>query len=478
MRKFLLLLSVLIAPALAAQEYEVPEITVSKDKVRVDGKAFYAHIVGAKQTLYSISKVYGVSVEQIYASNRNLNLQSEGLKIGQVLLIPMERSAESPATPAPAENDSVPASEPEDSLSAGLRTGLALFPTMPEPSATPQSVSVAVLLPFNAGTAPDAGSVDFYRGALLAARKVGSSGTDINIRTYDISGAGTNRYMIRWADVILGPVSEAEVGSAARLCPEGKYIISPLEPKNAALTDSLRVIQVPPSASAQAEDAARWAAFDMAPGDSLVVILEKGKPLGEASAAMIAALRRTGMRFSTLTYDLLSGTGIQENFARLASRLGTTRYLIASEEEPFVNDAIRNINLMAYKKHKVILYGPSKIRSFPTVEAENLHNVSTHISASYQIDYNDPEVQGFVLAYRALFDSEPNSFAFHGYDCLKFFTMMSSRYGSNWPSALPFERARGLQTDFHFRDYVGTGKTNGALRRVIYNPDFTITLQN
>ena len=32
-----------------------------------------------------------------------------------------------------------------------------------------------------------------------------------------------------------------------------------------------------------------------------------------------------------------------------------------------------------------------------------------------------PEVAAFVMSYRALFGCEPNSFAFHGYDCLDYF---------------------------------------------------------
>ena len=82
-----LLLSVLALPV-AAQDYEVPEIEISKDKVLVDGKPFFAHVVTPKQTLFSISKAYGVSVRDIIDANRKLDLENRGLKIGDVLLIP------------------------------------------------------------------------------------------------------------------------------------------------------------------------------------------------------------------------------------------------------------------------------------------------------------------------------------------------------------------------------------------------------
>ena len=39
-----------------AQEYVAPPVTISKEKVKIDGKAFYSHIVLERQTLFSISK--------------------------------------------------------------------------------------------------------------------------------------------------------------------------------------------------------------------------------------------------------------------------------------------------------------------------------------------------------------------------------------------------------------------------------------
>lgn len=467
MKKFALILLVLLALPLAAQDYEVPQISVSKDKVRVAGKAYYAHVVTAKQTLYSISKVYGVSVQDIFDSNKNLKLESEGLKIGQVLLIPTE-----------------PLVREELVTEEAQVQGRALFPQMKksdenriqdkEEEQGLEVVNIAILLPFNANGATDDKSVDFYSGVLLAARELGNKGININLSSYDISGGNISSSMLRDADLILGPISEREVYSAAGICPYGKYIISPLEPKTAGMADSLRVIQAPTPTVAQAEDAVRWAIGDMAPGDSLILIREKGKPLSGIPAAMLFTLKKSGMRYSTLSYELLSGLQIQPVFVERSSTHGTTRYLIASEDESFVNDAVRNINLMAYKKQKVVLYGPSKIRSFGTIETENLHNISTHISSSYQIDYSKPEVLAFVKSYRALFECEPNSFAFHGYDCLNYFATMCARFGNSWFARLTSENGSGLQTDFSFEPIAGAGQINTAIRRVVYTPDYRI----
>ena len=72
MKRYLaaILLAVMILPAqLTAQEYVNTPVEISKEKVKVDGKVCYSHVVLEKQTLYSISKAYGVSIADIYRFN-------------------------------------------------------------------------------------------------------------------------------------------------------------------------------------------------------------------------------------------------------------------------------------------------------------------------------------------------------------------------------------------------------------------------
>ena len=60
------------SPGSLAQDYTAPQVTVSREKTRMGGKLYYSHIVLEKQTLYSISKAYGVPVEAIYDANPGL----------------------------------------------------------------------------------------------------------------------------------------------------------------------------------------------------------------------------------------------------------------------------------------------------------------------------------------------------------------------------------------------------------------------
>ena len=502
----------------AAQLYPTPEVKISQDKVRVNGKSYYAHVVTDKQTLFSISKAYNVSLQDIYDANKNLDLENAGLKSGQVIFIPTQGTK--PAEPsetvsnAPVEPvipDKKPGVDKKDSgsaldrwlypgkyrtdSSASLRDPIrenaseGVSPSEPDSLVVrtdssafvldiPQTITVAMVLPFTSSKLSD-NSVDFYSGALLAARDYGRAGVSVDINAIDVRDSATiSPSTLEAYDVIIGPITSKDMSVMLDKCPEGKFIISPLDPHASTLAADHPSIQAPTPTTLQNQDIVNWAIQDMMPGDSLVLITSKGASLSEGSKCIIEALKASGVRYHTISYGILEGLSIQKAFEWHHSANGTTRYIIAADDESFVNDAVRNVNLMLFKKHDVALYAPSRIRSFNMIETEYLHSVNTHISAAYFTDFNKKAVSDFIMTYRALYNVEPNQFAFHGYDTMSCFISLCHQFGRQWAKVLDDYTNYGLQTNFRFaREEGSMGFVNTAVRRVIYTPDYQIILQ-
>ena len=82
-------------------------------------------------------------------------------------------------------------------------------------------------------------------------------------------------------------------------------------------------------------------------------------------------------------------------------------------------------------------------------------------------------MQKFLLAYRALYGTEPNQFAFQGYDTAMYFINIVSKYGGGWKYLLEGTTAKGLHTDFKF-----SGHKNTAVRRIVYGKDFRTVMVN
>lgn len=517
---------------LNAQEYENAPVTISKEKVKIDGQVCHSHIVLEKQTLYSISKAYGVTIEDIYKYNPSV--KENGLKKNSIILIPAledngrKEEAQAARThtvkwfedidgiaakygvsvnaimkannlnsrklskrqklviPAPGEYEDetstetsdIPATEVADSTAAADTVVLDEHALFPGWGFSRKEVDMSLLLPLKAtGSSASRQNMDFYSGVLLAIYDMSKEGVSTNLNVYDVADGNLNAAVekIMNSDVVIGPVSSADIARLLEMAPETKAIVSPLDPRAGDLVNGNdAMIQAPTPHTTQYADLVSWIKEDMRPEDRCLVITEKGARQTDAVVGMTAAIDSSGIQYSPLSYSILEGRNVTESLAYLMAENATNRVYIASESEAFVNDVVRNLNLMIHKKYDVVLYAPSKIRSFETIEVENFHNSSLHVSLGYYIDYENAMVKDFLLRYRALFNTEPTQFAFQGYDVARYFITMCSRYGGRWMDRIEGETSPMLQSTFRFVKAEDGGYTNTGVRRIIYDNGWTV----
>ena len=590
MNRFFAILSaiaILACPTVSfAQEYVPTEVTVSKEKVKMDGKVYYSHIVLERQTLFSIAKAYGVSVQDIYDANSNL--KASGLKKNAIILIPTEsaykqeiaqeteasgaaEAAESEAkTPmaAAGESEAVVKDSPKgkevikdkdyfikhtvkwyedlDSISEkyGVPVDIIMklndlkgrkltsrqklwIPKSPEhldayiatgelgykiskiedkkaseeesrPEADTKKddrndpfnifqyqpkteVKIAMLLPVNASAAkPSEGNMDFYSGALLAAKAMGEEGVNVDLSVYDCTGGNipVTPERISASDIVIGPVTGSDIVKLFEKNHDSTYVVSPLDPRAANLVYNYRnLIQAPASAESQYRDLVNWICDETGEKDRIIVISEKGARDFKYSQLINGTFQEADMDYKTFSYNILEGRQVGNTLKTMMTSEGANRVLVASESEAFVNDVVRNLNLLAFDKYNVVLFAPSRIRSFETIEVDNFHNTKLHCSLSYYIDYNSPEVQDFLMAYRALYNAEPSPFAFQGYDLTYYFISTISQFGDRWKERFSDGTASLLQSDYSFeRINEYGGFINTGIRRIEYKPDYKIEL--
>src|SRR5688572_16191277 len=78
------------------------------------GKTYIVHKVEAKETLYSISKKYGVSVDDVKKANEDLTAD---LKVGQTILVPAKNVSTAVVRPSNIKTHTVEASQTLYSIS-------------------------------------------------------------------------------------------------------------------------------------------------------------------------------------------------------------------------------------------------------------------------------------------------------------------------------------------------------------------------
>ena len=553
-----LLTAVLLATGITsqtyAQEYESTPVTISREKVKINGQVCYSHIVLERQTLYSISKAYNVTIDDIYRYNPTV--KEKGLQKNSILIIPAVEIASEPAAPEvvnvpedqkteqPAAEENTVKEEAVEVAPQRLHTvkwfedldmisrkyGVSVEAIMKanglsgrklarrqklvipyndevivadEPEAmnpaeqadttetsdstadkkpgifegllfNKKEVNLSLILPFKAtGTSSSAGNMDFYSGVLLAVYDMANQGTSCDLNVYDASNDSISKENIENSDIIIGPVSPAELRNVLEMDP--KAVVSPLDQRAASLTKTFSdMIQAPTPLELQYKDLLNWIDEDMEYSDRFIVITEKGGTQTEATVQMKAAADSSRLEYKHLAYSILEGRNVTSSLEYIMTESGTNRVYIASDSEAFVNDVVRNLNLMIYKKYDVVLYAPSRIRNYETIEVENFHNTSLHVSTGYYIDYEDPRVQEFLLKYRALYNAEPTQFAFQGYDLANYFIGIISRHGNRWTSRLEDSDASMLQSTLKFRKDADGGFVNTGVRRIIYEDEWIV----
>ena len=571
----------LLPCTLTAQGYKPTPVSLSQEKVNKDGKVYYAHTVLDHQTLFSISRTYGVSYQDIVDANPGTDLTRGQIQAGQVLLIPQkETPAESsaarepearpasaqntpPATPAPAPSTAMADGDytwyqpkwyedlgmiaakfnvskevlmacnglTSDQIAKRQKLRIPLHPAQVETSGpqtpapevpvqadipvtetvlpaeeqaveavdTVQSlaerlgfslmdlfrkkqpsdrISVAVILPFNAKAQLSHSAFDLYSGLLLAVRDLAKEGIKADLTVIDSKNPATpvTGTKLESCDLVIGPVAPEDLEQVLELCPPSTAVISPLDPKAAALAQThANFIQAPSSADAQYKDIAEWIRDDFRSGDKVFLIQEKDN----VPSAIARYLADSGLAYETLTLSYGEARDCAE-LLRAKTGRNTGRVVVASEKESFFNEVVRNLSLLNFKGYDFVLYGPSKVRTFDVVEVENLHQANAHLCCSYFIDYDNARIKSFLLSYRALFGAEPSQFAYQGYDSGSYFirNFATSERERERMTRLEDRKYRGLQSDFLISEEEGLGHVNRAIRRVVYGKDYSITLLN
>ena len=517
-----------------AQDYVPTPVTVSREKVKLNGKVYLSHVVLEKQTLYSISKAYGVTEEDLYEANPSL--RETGLQKNAILLVPYREEA------APAVQDYTEhivrwyedindiarryGVTVKDIMDANQLTGKKLStrqvlripvvktkteeekaepagePLPPVPPVTVEeevkadtlevvpdstllsmrtrgSARFSLILPLRAAAGGSEMNMDFYSGVLMAMKDLEEEGVKVHMNVYDLNAGIPPVEELVKDDFVLGPVASRDLEAILQRVEGRVPVISPLDQKAAALTVNYRnFIQAPSATDHQYEDLAQWVKEDLRPTDKVILVTEKGADNVTASVAIRSALARRGMNYDILNYAIVEGRSIPATLAEImAGKDSLTRVVVASESEAFTGDVVRNLGIMQGKGYDMVMYAPSRVRTFETIEGSAYHDAALHISTAYHVDYSDPKVERFVHAYRALFRTEPSQFAFQGYDTARYFVVRCIRYGSDWTRMLGTERSSGLHTDFLFIQDESGNSHNRAVRRIVFNKDYSTTLQ-
>jgi len=429
---------------------------------------YIRHKVRWMETLYSIARKYKVEAKEIAILN---DLKTGDISRGQILLIPNPAKKEKQEI-----TGNIQETIPEVDLPvAEEKPDRSCNDMIPPGSYRPV---VSVILPFS-DTIARREFIEFYQGALMAAREMKERGMPMVLQAFDwyrqpvdilLSGETLGK-----SDLIIGPVYANDIGSTiAYFRNSDVKIVSPLDGNAEIWVSSYpHLFQVQPTLKSQQESLLKYLDPHHA---SVWIISEEGEQ--QVAPGLRSILDNNLISYRHFSYDVLQGREVTEVLREALGMNERNQIIIASQNEAFVSDAVRNLHLLnAYDSIPVELFGLSRWRNFETLDLNALHQLKVILPLSVYADYSANEVKAFVRNFRTIYDGEPSQYAFQGYDVMLYFLNAMFLYGPDFEYCLQDLQIPLLQNHFSFtRQSPEDGYSNTGIRMIRYMPDFTVEL--
>ena len=453
------------------------------------------HVIEPKETLYAISKRYGVSVAELQAANPEV---SKNMPIGATLLIPAraaegatlpvpQTQAEAPKMDAPQPQSEAPKVEtpkaeaeaptieapkadevvlPAPKLQADSLTAVQQVATdsmVEHPLLLPYDSSIisalplriAYLLPFQVEAAKRDGQmdrfIDFYEGALLAIYEAQACGQHFEIFTYDVQKSDIaiqkvlKKGEMQNLDAIIGPAYPAQVSHAALFAKQNRIpCIIPFTNKVSGLEHNPYLMQFNPSAQKEAEAAVRLLS---AHKDSLQLVFVD--PQASEVSPFVSTLREKALAAGFTTADIALQTIINDSLSTILKQDKKNILVFNSDKYVSVNAVMSKV-VNQKKGHSLALFGRYSWQHekcpIEMVYVSIFHEPNTAHMASYEALYK----QYFGHALSSL---QPR-YDLLGYDLTKAVIrhlLLSQQAVSDQDKQHVFaEEHIGLQSDIHY----------------------------
>jgi LysM repeat protein/ABC-type branched-subunit amino acid transport system substrate-binding protein len=477
------------------------------------------HRIVKGETLYSISRKYGVSADLLVEMNPSLK---KSCKVGSDIRIPkISGAGDTPVTTAD-EKKIIPVDHktPSDEVSGGLKSG-DCQPNHPS-SRENKSFKVVMLLPLMitgnkalneellstsreaaanfSENQPDSVRTGtktisqmqfhensenffrFYEGALLAIDSLQQMGIKIDLEIWDTEQKASkvknfvSSGILNNADLIIGPVYPNEQKEISDFVIKKKIpLISPLSPSDEQTRDNEYFFQVNPTREYTSEKTNEHIISSFRNGN--LVVLQTSNAAREAedvAAKLKRELESSGGKGSGTTIRLCNFR--KDGYASLHGMMEKDRknvLILPTTNEAEVSVVVSNMKTLA-AEFDVVVIGNSRMPQFESIDPEHYHLGNLEFLTPYWPDPSKEVTRSFIHNYRVYFRADPDQYSIQGYDVTFFFVKALSDFGSDFRKCIYNEKAGLVQGTYHFSKTPSGGFINKGLSVIQYQPSFEI----
>lgn len=433
---------------------------------------FITHRIMPKETLYSLSKTYSISIDSILKVNNGLQ---EGLKVNQLITIPILK-------------------EYQDSIEVNVKF---------DSAAIKPDYVVSLLLPFYLAemqlaedTTPNVSQrlykqlynkaqygIDFYQGFKYAADSLKKEGLRLELRVFDTANDTSKvRKLIRdsslaASDLIIGPLFYDEFVIAADFAKrKGIHIVSPVKQSNRILLGNSQVSKVISSDPVLFERLGTYLADSLSTHNLVFVYPDHIKERTQATLLKKSYFKQLETVKDTNVLRIPKEVVWDpKNYSLFKNKLDSSKrniIIAPSDDQAFVTRLMTQLN--QEDDYSITLIGTEEWKSYDNIEVDYLHNLDVHLVVSDFIDYNSKSVKDFEREYMKRCEMPPSKFSVLGYDVGMYYLKLMNEYGLNFELMLLGYQDEILSRKFEFfKTGIESGYENHSVYIIRYR-DFQI----
>ncbi len=464
------------------QEIKIPVKEIKQQKpaeeIAKASPSYQTHFVKAGETLYSLSKLYQVSVDSIKLVNNGL---PEGLKVDQNIYIPIKQGRV-----ASAQQNST---ELKTSIQSVKNTVQSVV------NANHKAVyKIALLLPFYLDENQEIPenplekkkiyprstfAVEFYQGVLVALDSISTEKVKFELLVFDTEGQDSlatfnilSNSTLKTVDLIIGPLYASNFEKTAKFAGQHNIpIVSPVKLNNKALLGNENVFKIVSSRTSSINQIVRLVTDSFSRDHLLAIQYQNNQEsalvdtyIKEYNAAILR--KNDTSRYSPVKKVVVSKS--DDILLHLKSNSNNVIFLPTTNSTFITNlftALITRLNSKEYSDCIVTLIGLEEWMQFENIDIEYFQRLNVHLAVNQFVDYEDESTKMVVKKYYEKTETYPTNNSFLGFDIASYFGSNFIKSGSIFSNETNANKRISTQFSF-FKTGVESGYENTYTRMI------------
>ena len=449
-------------PSADSAKEEQPVATPQQSNIQppVESRCREMHKVKRRETVYSISRLYGITEAELLAANPELEGKTK-IKRGKMLCIPYPT--------AQTKQPSNPATIPTDAE---------LFSENTPASQRFHTIKAAVILPFLAPN-ESARMTEYYEGFLMAVDSLKRTGTSIDVYAYN-SGAEKSsmntllaKPELKSMDIIFGPAYQQHIAPLADFAKENNIrLVIPFTSRDNTVFQNASVYQINTPQSYLYSEVYDHFVRQFPHANVIFVEANQGtREKAEFIKGLKDELRSRGIPATSLKED-----ATPESFKAVLADGRPNIFIPTSGSNLVLLKLLPQLTLVVREMpdSDIHLFGYPEWQTYTKDHLEAFFELDTYFYSSFYTNNLFPAAINFTQSYRRWYgkdmDERYPKYGMLGFDTGYFFLKGLADYGTGFEKSMQRMNLVPIQTGFKFQRVNNWG---GFINKKVFFVHFT-----